>query len=1339
MRRFLLLFSIVAFAIGQFATANDWPSARRDNRRSGVSTESVELAAFNQQWAWKSPYPPQTAWPGPARWDAYANILDLPDMRDYDHSFGVIAVGENVWFGSSVDDTLYCLAATTGEVKWTFTADGPIRMAPNFNSGRVYFGSDDGAVYCLSADTGELVWKYRQPTKRAPIINNGRLISPTPCRTNVLVEGGVACFGFGLLPWEESHLVAVDAATGEATNERHFHRTLLGETFEGPLALLGDRLAVCRGRVPPMIFDRSTGATIGPLATGGGGAGGSFLASTPHGELLHGPGNKTSRVVQVKPGAGKTTATHAGGRSAVAVEEGVIVAGEFGVRMVDAAGETKWRQSTAPLHNAIVVGDYAVAGGKGEVMAFRLKDGEPIWRRAVQGVASELALANGRLLVSTDAGFIYSFAAGGKAPESASPEVAVTPEPPKREVTASEPTRGLLSHWVFELGMNERARRRGLKDPDSFVGDLLRNNDARMTSRLSVQEAGAAQSLVFNGRGSVLVSSDPAEMKLPTKEMTVSAWVRVDQPSTWGGVIGFIQDNGPFERGWILGFKDDKFTFALKSKEGNGALTYLEAKAPYEKRRWYFVTGVYDGSTQQIYVNGELAGEAKTQQGAIDYPTAGFFEIGAYHDANEQYVLNGQVHAIRLHDEALSADEVARTHAAKAKWFPQPISLAAGPSWRFESGGKARVWWKTAKPSPTIVKTTIGKALIEDDWKTPKTLHQATLTDLPPRSTGSLVIETKIDGALGVTPAFVLDTHFDRSIEPVRTGQPLQEKHVALTDELLTRSKTNRGLALVVGKENLGVAFALIDTSEYRVVVLLKDETEVAAVRTMVRQLGLYGVRLTVRAAPTDWKQGLPTDCFNLVVGANKERGAELAIPGRGWIAHSADGEFKITQRAKNQGAGEWTHQYGLPDNAAFAGESLGGASKAGDLHVRWIGRPGPRMQPDRSGRKPSPLVAGGRLYVQGLHRIAAVDAANGSLLWGLEAPSLERFNIPRDSGNWCCDEEYLYAAIGSHVWKIRGESGEIEAMFPTVLSDQQDQQWDWSYLARTDDSDDREHLIGSAVKKGTAYTNFWGGAAAGWYDAVSGPATFKICSENLFSLDPESGATNWEYAGGLIINPTITIHNGAAYFVEARYPALKKETTRRLGGDDFWKEQYLVALDLATGEIEWEKKLVVDRGVAVFYMAAAKDKLVITTSNNKQYAVYGFSTKGGDEIWRQSFRWPRGAGDHGKAMSRPAIVGDTLYVRPKSLNLATGEISKLEVPLGGCGTYAATEHALIFRQSAVSMWSPEENAVTKWSRLRPGCWLSTVPAGGMVLSPEAGGGCSCGQWLEASIGFAPK
>lgn len=77
-------------------------------------------------------------------------------------------------------------------------------------------------------------------------------------------------------------------------------------------------------------------------------------------------------------------------------------------------------------------------------------------------------------------------------------------------------------------------------------------------------------------------------------------------------------------------------------------------------------------------------------------------------------------------------------------------------------------------------------------------------------------------------------------------------------------------------------------------------------------------------------------------------------------------------------------------------------------------------------------------------------------------------------------------------------------------------------------------------------------------------------------------------------------------------------------------------------------------------------------------------------------------------------------------------------MPLGGCGTYAATTNSLIFRDSNVTVWDHSGSVKTSWDRLRPGCWLSTVPAGGMVLSPEAGGGCSCGKWMETSLGFIP-
>ena len=40
---------------------------------------------------------------------------------------------------------------------------------------------------------------------------------------------------------------------------------------------------------------------------------------------------------------------------------------------------------------------------------------------------------------------------------------------------------------------------------------------------------------------------------------------------------------------------------------------------------------------------------------------------------------------------------------------------------------------------------------------------------------------------------------------------------------------------------------------------------------------------------------------------------------------------------------------------------------------------------------------------------------------------------------------------------------------------------------------------------------------------------------------------------------------------------------------------------------------------------------------------------------------------------------------------------------------------------------------------MRPDCWLSVIPAEGLLLAPEGGGGCVCGGWLETSAALAPR
>jgi len=455
-----------------------------------------------------------------------------------------------------------------------------------------------------------------------------------------------------------------------------------------------------------------------------------------------------------------------------------------------------------------------------------------------------------------------------------------------------------------------------------------------------------------------------------------------------------------------------------------------------------------------------------------------------------------------------------------------------------------------------------------------------------------------------------------------------------------------------------------------------------------------------------------------------------------GGVMLSVDGTtgrvLKLDRRDSLPGAADWTHLYGQADNSAFAGEQLGGATRSDQLNVQWVGRPGPRYQSDRSGRKPSPLVAGGRMFLQGLDRIVAVDVFNGTILWSQELTGFGRFNVPRDCSNWCATKEAVYLVVEGECWKFAAETGALLSRF--AATDNQDPTKAWGYVAAVDGA-----LYGTELPIGTSWDDFWGDASAGWYDARSGEVTYPICSDRVFRRDAQTGELAWEYQRGVVLNATITVAKDTMYFVESRSESVLQSDVRRVGDPQLWENLHLVAIDAQTGSPKWEQRLNVAGPQVVCHLAHAQDQLTLVTSADAEFQVSSYSDVDGTQRWTSRAPWAGGKGDHGKAMMRPAISGDRIYLRPHVLSLADGRVRKEKMPDGhGCGTYACTADSVLYRAKTVTMWSPDERQTSTWERLRPDCWLSTVPACGMLLSPEGGGGCSCGSWMETSIGFLP-
>ncbi len=400
-------------AVPVFVSGADWPTYMHDNARSGVTEETLDLKKLERCWVYESAVPPQVAWDEGAPWDAFAKVSQVP-MRDFDFAFYVTAVGDSVFFGSSVNDSVHCLDAATGEVKWYFTTDGPVRFPPSYYGGRLYFGSDDGYMYCISSADGSLIWRYCPSEKDSTLAgNNGSLISMWPIRTATAVMDRKVYFAASLVNWENSYLCSLDAKTGSDRGEGLF-KNPGGITPMGPLLASASKIYVPQGRLFPMVFDRKSGKNLGTLGTRG--DGGCYALITPDSTFVYGSGRDHKPGDELREFGGENNdriASHPDARRMVVKGRTSYILTNTNVSAVDRkGGGLLWNKKTECTSVIIRAGNVLFTGGFRAVRAINCADGRELWSAKVHGRARGLAAANGRLYVSTDTGKIYMFGSG---------------------------------------------------------------------------------------------------------------------------------------------------------------------------------------------------------------------------------------------------------------------------------------------------------------------------------------------------------------------------------------------------------------------------------------------------------------------------------------------------------------------------------------------------------------------------------------------------------------------------------------------------------------------------------------------------------------------------------------------------------------------------------------------------------------------------------------------------------------------------------------------------------------------------------------------------------------
>lgn len=241
------------------ARAGDWPQWRCDANRSAATSEPGPIKA-TRLWSRSLPHP------DPAYDHQYRMCADI--------SYAPIAAEGLLFLPSNVTDQVTAVDLSTGEVRWRYIAEGPVRSAPVYVDGKICFGSDDGYLVCLSARDGRLLWKVRGVPEELPdsrLLVNGRLCSRWPVRGAPVADGGVVMFGAGVAPEEGVYVSAVKVDSGELlwrSDSMSFVKDGMsdhGRAYDlslppqGYLAVIDRRLAVPSGRSLAAWFDPATG------------------------------------------------------------------------------------------------------------------------------------------------------------------------------------------------------------------------------------------------------------------------------------------------------------------------------------------------------------------------------------------------------------------------------------------------------------------------------------------------------------------------------------------------------------------------------------------------------------------------------------------------------------------------------------------------------------------------------------------------------------------------------------------------------------------------------------------------------------------------------------------------------------------------------------------------------------------------------------------------------------------------------------------------------------------------------------------------------------------------
>ncbi len=589
--------------------------------------------------------------------------------------------------------------------------------------------------------------------------------------------------------------------------------------------------------------------------------------------------------------------------------------------------------------------------------------------------------------------------------------------------------------------------------------------------------------------------------------------------------------------------------------------------------------------------------------------------------------------------------------------------------------------------------------------------------------------------------------------------------------DLLAAADVRDGYCVCWGVGSGRLVTELLRQSRLQVVAVEPDADKANAFRSEMCDAGLYGERVAVTTADPDAVvlppylaelmvsedlgsagvtvgvgAGLPRPYFvSKVFASLRPYGGVACLPiandDRAAFAAAADGltngrvrtvgEWTLLSReGPLPGAADWTHEHADAANTRVSPDQRVKAP----LGLLWFGGPSHDGILPRHGHGPQPQVVGGRLFIEGVDFLRAVDVYTGRLLWEANLPGLGKaydsaFHQPganAGGSNYVSTPDGIYIAYGAVCVRLDPATGRQTASYsmPPFPGEKSPPTWDWVTLAG-------DALIGGANPGSAGRT---------------GKAAAVSASKRLAVLDRDTGRPLWTLTAQTSFRHNAVCVGGGRLYAIDRPSADQLDWLKRRGDSPTAKPR-LVAVDLRTGKEAWKTS---DGVFGSWLSYSDKYDILMEAGRNARGCCIRRAEghtrlpgRRGNVLWSRP-TYVRAGHDSRRHGAATAGACDLLTEATPTMHEAGPADGRSTIEWAwsrnyGCNTPAASENLLTFRSGAAGYYDLANDGGTgNLGGFRSSCTNNLIVADGVLNAPDYTRGCTCSYQEQASLAMAP-